>query len=113
MTSENNSGMISSMDVTITREEGLDGGRYVARAPGVAGEGELVYTKRGTGLVSADHTEVPTSMASKGVGAALIDALLNDARKLAFRIEPRCDYVRAQYAKHPDWADLFVADAGA
>ena len=35
MTSENNSGMISPMDVTVTREEGLESGRYVARAPGV------------------------------------------------------------------------------
>ena len=113
MTSENNSGMISPMDVTVTREDGLDGGRYVARAPGVAGEGELRYTKRAAGLVRADHTEVPAAMEGQGVGKALIDALLHDARKLDFRIEPRCAYVRAQYARHPDWADLFVTDPGA
>ena len=113
MTTENNSGMISPMDLTVTREEGLQGGRYVARAPGVEGEAELTYTKLGTGLVSADHTEVPPSMEGQGVGKALLDALLHDARKLDFRIEPRCAYVRAQYAKHPDWVDLFVTDPGA
>lgn len=113
MTTENHSGMIGAMELTVTREESLEGGRYVARAPGVAQEAELLFTRRGPGLVSADHTEVPPSMAGNGVGRALLDALPNDARKLDFRIKPRCAYVRAQYAKHPDWADLFVTDPGA
>ena len=30
----------------------------------------------------------------------------------AFRIIPVCPYVRAQYARHPEWADLFTTKPG-
>ena len=41
----------------------IDGrtGRYVARIDGVEGEAELVFTVRSPTLISADHTEAPTS----------------------------------------------------
>ncbi len=87
-------------------------GRYVARISGVEGEGELTFTHRGPGRLSADHTGVPESMAGKGVARALLEALLTDARAQGFRIIPSCPYVRGQYARHPEWAELFTTAPG-
>ncbi len=98
------------MTLEVTREDGPRHGRYVARSP--EGEGELTYTHRGPGVISADHTGVPDAMSGQGVGRALIDAMLADAKAEGFRVIPICPYVRAQYAKHPEWADLFTTKPG-
>jgi len=100
-------------DVTIAREK-LDArrGRYVAHVAGVDAEGELVFTHRGHGVISADHTGVPDMLAGRGLGHALIDAMLADARAEPFRIIPLCSFVRAEYARRPEWADLFVTRPG-
>ena len=87
-------------------------GRYVARIDGVVGEGEITITRRGPDLISADHTGVPETMAGMGVGMKLIAFMLDDARTHGFKIIPLCPYVRAQYARHPEWADLFTTKPG-
>ena len=100
-------------ETTITREEtGPRTGRYVARIEGVEGEGEITFTRRGPGVISADHTGVPESMAGRGVAGSLLARLLQDAREESFRIIPLCRYVRGQYARHPEWADLFTTAPG-
>ena len=87
-------------------------GRYVARIDGVEGEGEITITRRGPHLISADHTGVPESMAGMGVAGKLLAFMLDDARANDFKIIPLCPYVRAQYAHHPEWADLFTTKPG-
>ena len=100
-------------DITITKEDsGGRHGRYVARIDGIDAEGEITFTHRGNGVISADHTGVPDAMGGKGVAKALLDFMLEDARANAFRIIPVCPYVRAQYARHPEWADLFTTKPG-
>lgn len=93
------------------RREQIDArhGRYVARIPGLEGEGELTFTRRGPGQISADHTGVPDSMAGQGVGRALVERLVADAGQEGDRIIPVCPFVLAQSRRHPDWADLFIA----
>lgn len=98
-------------DVTITREDGGPGGRYVARIEGLDAEGELTFTRQSEGLISADHTGVPESMGGRGVGKALVQALVADARASGDRIVPLCSFVRAEAERHPEWADVF-ADPG-
>lgn len=99
-------------DIGITREDREQGGRYVARIGGVEGEAELVFTRRGADLISADHTGAPETMRGTGAAAALVVAMVEDARKNGFRILPLCPYVRAQYRKHPDWADVMTLAPG-
>ena len=38
--------------------------------------------------------------------------MVQDARDGGFRIIPLCPYVQAQYAKNPDWADVFTTQPG-
>ena len=87
-------------------------GRYVARIDGVEGEGEVTITRRGPHLISADHTGVPETMAGMGVASKLLAFMLDDARANDFKIIPYCPYVRAQYAHHPEWSDLFTTAPG-
>ncbi len=100
-------------DVSITKENrDARHGRYVARIKGIDAEGEITFTRRGEGVISADHTGVPEAMGGRGVARRLLDFMLDDARTNGFRIVPICPYVQAQYAKHPEWAPLFTSGPG-
>lgn len=92
--------------VTITREDAGSRGRYVAQMAGSAQDAELTFSKTSPTLVIADHTFVPDSMRGGGVGTKLIERLVADARAGGYRIVPLCPYVKAQYQRHPDWADV-------
>jgi uncharacterized protein len=95
-------------DIVITREETERAGWYVARIAGIDAEAEISFTKPRDGVISANHTGVPDAMGGRGVAGALLNFMLEDARKNGFKIIPVCPYVRGQYAKHPEWADLFT-----
>lgn len=97
---------------TITKQDDGRHGRYVALIDGIDAEGEITFTHRGAGIISADHTGVPEAMAGRGVARALLDFMLDDARQSGFRIIPICAFVRGQYARHPEWADLFTTKPG-
>jgi|SRR5690349_15318030 predicted GNAT family acetyltransferase len=84
-------------------------GRYAGRMAGAEGEAELTFTIRSSSLISADHTEVPDSMRGTGMGLALVEHMIADARKSGMKIMPLCPYVAAQFKKHPDWQDVMAA----
>jgi uncharacterized protein len=88
-------------------------GRYVARIDGIEGEAEIVFTLRGPGLISADHTNAPESMRGTGAAAALVAHMIADARANGFKIIPVCPYVQAQYKRHSEWADVMAPAPGA
>lgn len=91
-------------DISIEREEISGKGRYVGRI--AEGEAEIVFTRLGPTLVSADHTEAPASMRGSGAALALVEYMIADARNSGFRVLPVCPYVQAQFRKHPEWADV-------
>ena len=99
--------------IRIEKQETAAGGRYVARIDGVEGEAQLLFTRRAPGAISADHTEAPDSMRGRGVALALVEHMIADARAESFKVIPVCPYVQAQTKKHPQWADVIVASAGA
>jgi hypothetical protein len=86
-------------------------GRYAGLIDGIEGEAELTFTIRGPSVISADHTGVPDSMRGTGMGLALVEAMIADARSSGFKVIPLCPYVAAQFKKHPDWQDVMAAVA--
>lgn len=101
------------MDMEIVREEkDARHGRYAARVPGIDAVGEITFTRRGADVISADHTGVPDALGGRGIARALVDFMVEDARAGGFRIIPLCPYVRAQYARHPEWAAVFTTRPG-
>jgi len=100
---------IEMAEIEITRELTPTKGRYVATIAGVEGEAELTLSRASPVLVIADHTFAPDSMRGMGVASALVARLIADARAEGFKIIPLCPYVKAQYARHPEWADVMQA----
>lgn len=93
-------------EVRVERELTPTKGRYVGRIDGVEGEAELTFSRTSPTLVIADHTFAPDSMRGMGVASALVQRLIADARAEGFKIIPLCPYVRSQYQRHPEWADV-------
>lgn len=80
-------------------------GEYHAHVPGSDHIGRLTWKARGNARI-ADHTLVPPEIGGRGVAAALVEALIADAKAEGFTIEPQCSYVEAQFRRHPEWAEL-------
>jgi predicted GNAT family acetyltransferase len=56
------------------------------------------------------HTEVDRAHQGKGIAGDLVKAALDDIRATGGRrVVPRCSYVRAWIARHPEYADLTTA----
>lgn len=98
--------MADRSSIEISYETEGNKGRFAARIDGLEGEGELVISKASDVLVVAAHTLVPDSMRGSGVGSALVNALIQDARDKGYKIVPLCPFVRAQADRHPEWADV-------
>jgi hypothetical protein len=95
-------------DIHISKEDDGRHGRFVARIDGIDAEAELTFTHRGPGTISADHTGAPEALRGTGAAAALVDALVADARAHGTRIIPICPYVKKLYQRHPDWQDVMT-----
>ncbi len=92
--------------IEITHHAAGDRGEYRASVPGSEAVSRLTWKARGENVRVADHTLVPRGLEGRGIAAALVDALVADARAHGFRIVPQCSYVEAKFRRNPDWADL-------
>lgn len=101
--------MVETTSPDITLEQDGSKGRYVAKVDGITEPAELTFSIVNEHLIIADHTGVPDSMRGMGVGKALVERLVDDARRKQVKIVPLCPYVNAQRRKHPEWAEVFQA----
>ncbi len=54
------------------------------------------------------HTEVDPEMEGKGLAKQMLDAMVAYARKEQLQVVPLCEYVHAQFRRHPDeFADVW------
>jgi predicted GNAT family acetyltransferase len=70
-----------------------------------AGLAVLEYMRDGKRLALV-HTEVPRAVESRGLGAQLVKAALDDATAQGLRVVPMCAFVRAYLARHPEYVTL-------
>ncbi|MFC6197455.1 GNAT family N-acetyltransferase [Ponticaulis profundi] len=91
-------------EFTIAREETETGGRYVTTVNGH--EAEMTFSKAGETRMIIDHTGVPRELGGMGVGVALVERAVLDARKAGIKIIPLCPFAKAQIEKHPEWQDV-------
>ncbi|MFD2766055.1 GNAT family N-acetyltransferase [Micromonospora eburnea] len=71
--------------------------------------GFTAYQPRG-GLLVFTHTEVDQRYRGMGVGAALVRGTLDQLRERGDRLVPKCPFVAAFIERHPEYADLVVAE---
>lgn len=96
-------------DIAITREIVSPAkGRYVGRIDRVDGEAELTFLRISPSVINADHTFAPDTMRGTGIAKALVERLVADARADGVQILPTCSYVKAQFARNPDWSDVLA-----
>lgn len=92
------------MDIQFT--ESNNKGRYSIVLDGHAEEADMTFSRASAALVIVDHTGVPELMRGLGVGKALAERVVADARKHQFKIVPLCPFFKAQAARNPDWSDV-------
>lgn len=62
--------------------------------------------KRGDGVLTIMHTEVPKELEGRGIGSALIRGVLDIARAQGLKVQPCCPFAKAYIERHPEYADL-------
>jgi hypothetical protein len=98
-------------DISVSRETGRDGGRLTAAVDGHVSE--LVFALRpaaGASALVALHTHVPSALSGRGVGLALVEALVAEARERGAGVDPQCSFVRRMMERRDDWRDLIVGE---
>jgi uncharacterized protein len=71
--------------------------------------GELRYRLE-PGAVVLVHTEVDPAYEGHGFGTLLVEEALRDVRERGLRVVPICPLVRSYLRRHPEYAELVVAD---
>jgi predicted GNAT family acetyltransferase len=54
------------------------------------------------------HTETPAHLRGRGIGSQLVRGVLEAARDMRLKVEPRCGFVRSYMAQHPEFNDLLA-----
>jgi predicted GNAT family acetyltransferase len=60
------------------------------------------------GVIAFLHTETPPQARGRGLASQLIAGALQIARARGLKVIPRCAFVRAYIAKHPEFRDLLA-----
>jgi predicted GNAT family acetyltransferase len=81
-----------------------NGARFVALVGGE--QAGFAQYRRLPDRTTFTHTVVEERFEGQGVGSALIRAALDAERAAGHAVEPRCPFVSAFIARHPDYADL-------
>ncbi len=56
--------------------------------------------------MTLNHTETPVAARGRGIASRLVAGALDEVRRRGLKIVPRCPFVSAFLAKHPDYRDL-------
>ena len=91
----------------IQREENESKGHYTTTLDGH--EAELTYSRAGEHMIIIDHTGVPDALRGRGVGEALVERAVKDARNEKRSILPLCPFAKAMIARRPEWQDVLKA----
>jgi predicted GNAT family acetyltransferase len=66
---------------------------------------ELTYRMTGADAM-VDHTWVDPKLRGRGDAARLVEAVVEWARREHVKLVPACSYVRAVFARKPEYADV-------
>jgi uncharacterized protein len=59
-------------------------------------------------VITLAHTETPPQARGHGIASQLIAGVLETVRARRLKIIPRCTFVQAYLAKHPEFRDLIA-----
>jgi predicted GNAT family acetyltransferase len=70
------------------------------------GETAVAYYALSPGTIRFDHTEVPAALRGRGIASRLVHGALEASRAAHLKVVPRCSFVSAYLARHPEFNDL-------
>ena len=94
---------MASHDIVL--EDGETKGRYVLRQEG-GEEAEITFSRVNPTKIIVDHTGVPEGLRGQGVGRALAQHVVDDARAKGISIIPLCPFFKALAMRRDDWQDV-------
>jgi uncharacterized protein len=93
------------MDITL-KFENKERGAFVIEE-GNDRVAEMVFGRKDTNLI-VYHTEVAEKLKGQGVAPRLLDRMVEYARKENLQVVPLCQYVLAQFKRHPEqYSDIW------
>jgi uncharacterized protein len=93
----------SAMASTIRDNTALS--RFELDAGGVTA---FMTYRLGDGVITLQHTETPPQARGQGIASRLVAGVLDIVRARGLRVIPRCPFVSAYIAKHPEFSDLLA-----
>jgi uncharacterized protein len=72
------------------------------------GDVAVAYYTLSPGIVTFTHTEVPYALQGQGIASRLIRGALEQVRGAGLKVIPRCSFVSAYIARHPEFSDLLA-----
>lgn len=67
---------------------------------------EMVYVMAGPQKMIIEHTEVDESLKGQGIGAKLLEELVDFVRKEKIKVIPLCPFAKATFKKRTDLQDV-------
>ena len=67
---------------------------------------QIVYAKGGDKTIIIEHTEVDESLRGKKIGYDLVQKTVEYARAEGLKVSPVCQFAKAVFDRHPDYADV-------
>ena len=71
-------------------------------------DGLASYHIEGT-TMTLPHTEIDPGVGGRGLGTALVSAVLDAARERGLHVLPYCSFIRHYIQQHPETVDLVAA----
>jgi predicted GNAT family acetyltransferase len=68
----------------------------------------LAYYRQDDGIMTFHHTETPARLQGRGIASRLVRGALEQARAQNLKVVPRCSFVSAYLARHPEFNDLLA-----
>ena len=59
-------------------------------------------------VITIAHTETPLQARGRGIASKLVAGALDAVRARGLKLVPRCPFVRAYIARHPEYRDLLA-----
>jgi len=72
------------------------------------GSTAVSYYQLAPGVITFTHTEVPPALEGRGIGSRLARGALEFARAQGLKIVPKCPFIGAYVAKHPEFGNLLL-----
>ena len=68
----------------------------------------LAFYRLNDGVMTFTHTEVPLELRGRGIGSAMMRAVLADVRAQGLKVIAACPFVADYIARHKEFADLLA-----